>query len=58
MLSYGGKLTLIKGVLLSIPIHILAVVSPLKGMFQSLEKLFGEFLWGSSEYGIRFHWIT
>ena len=57
MLSYGGKLTLIKSVLASILIHILAVSTPPKRVFRILEKKFGDFLWDSSEYGLRFHWF-
>ena len=41
LLSYGGKLTLIKSVLASILIHLLAVTTPTKDFLQSLEKILG-----------------
>ncbi|XP_027184167.1 uncharacterized protein LOC113782475 [Coffea eugenioides] len=45
-LSAGGRLVLIKRVLSSMPIHLLAAASPLKGILLALEKLFINFLWG------------
>ena len=40
------------------PIHLLAAASPLKGIFSSLEKVMAEFLWSSTEFGPKFHWIN
>ena len=56
-LSSGGKLVLIKDVLSLMPIHLLAVGSPPKGMFLALEIVFAGFLWGLTDFGSRFHWI-
>ena len=54
VLSSGGKLVLLRSVLSSMPIHLLAAASPPKGVFASLEKVMADFLWGSSEVGPRF----
>ena len=55
LLSYGGKLSLIKSVLVSIPIHLLVLATPMKGFLRNLEKILGAFLWGSSDYSFWFH---
>nr|XP_027075880.1 uncharacterized protein LOC113699725 [Coffea arabica] len=57
ILSSRGRVVLIKSVLSSMPIHLLAASSPPKGVFGVLEKLFANFLWGSSDVGPKFHWI-
>ena len=49
---------LLKSVLSSMSIHLLAVASPPKGVFSSLEKVMAEFLWGSTGLGPKFHWIS
>ena len=48
---------LLKSVLSSMPIHILAVSSPPKDVLSILEKAFANFLWGRDERGYRYHWI-
>nr|XP_027088662.1 uncharacterized protein LOC113710011 [Coffea arabica] len=40
------------------PVHLLAAASPPKGVFASIEKVMAEFLWGSSDVGHKFHWIS
>ncbi|XP_071917289.1 uncharacterized protein [Coffea arabica] len=57
ILSLGGRVVLIQSVLSSMPIHLLAAASPPKGMLMVIEKLFAKFLWGSSNFGDKFHWI-
>ena len=39
------------------PIHIFAVSNPPRGIFDKLEQILANFLWGSSDFGPRFHWI-
>nr|XP_027099065.1 uncharacterized protein LOC113718354 [Coffea arabica] len=57
MLSFGGKIVLIKHVLASMPLHLLsAAVIPNK-VFRTIEKAFSTFLWGSSSEESKFHWI-
>ena len=57
LLSLGGKVVLIKHVLSSLPLHLLATVSPPKSVFATLEHLFANFFWGSDEGGLKYHWI-
>ena len=45
-LSIGGRITLIKHALAGIPIHLLAVACPLKGVFSMVERVMANFLWG------------
>ena len=53
----GGKVVLIKNVLSSIPLHLLATVSPPKSVFAYLERLFANFFWGSVDGDLKYHWI-
>lgn len=55
-LSQGARLILIKHVLSSIPIHILASTPIHEGLHQTLEQSFANFFWGYSQYGNRKHW--
>ncbi|KAL3614590.1 hypothetical protein CASFOL_041676 [Castilleja foliolosa] len=54
-LSFAGKLTLLKSVLNSLPIHIMSAVAVNKGVVKHLEKLFKTFLW-SQKGQSRTHW--
>lgn len=55
-LSAGGRITLINSVLMSIPVHQIAVLHPSKGVISEIERILSNFLWGDSEYGIKYHW--
>ncbi|XP_071916279.1 uncharacterized protein [Coffea arabica] len=56
-LSSGGRLALIKHVLFAIPLHLLSAVVMPKAVFRVIERACANFLWGSSEEGLRYHWI-
>ncbi|XP_071902759.1 uncharacterized protein [Coffea arabica] len=57
MLSFGGKIVLIKHVLASMPVHLMsAAIIPSK-VFRTIEKAFSTFIWGSSPEDSKFHWI-
>lgn len=58
LLSSGGKLTLIKSVLSSIPIHTLAVLKPSEGVLKSIEKSFAIFFWGETGGKSKKSWIS
>ncbi|XP_027077095.1 uncharacterized protein [Coffea arabica] len=58
LLSSGGRLVLLKNVLSSLPIHVLAATTPPKGVLRTLEKAFANFLWGTTDKGSRYHWIA
>ncbi|KAL0421827.1 UNVERIFIED_CONTAM: hypothetical protein Slati_3205600 [Sesamum latifolium] len=48
-LSYGGRLQMIKSVLLSMPIHILEVLKAPKGVLVRIERMLNKFFWGLSD---------
>ncbi|XP_071918896.1 uncharacterized protein [Coffea arabica] len=57
LLSFGGKIVLIKHVLASMPMHLLsAAVLPGK-LFKTIENACSAFLWGSSPADSKYHWI-
>ncbi|XP_071933097.1 uncharacterized protein [Coffea arabica] len=56
-LSAGGKLILIHHVLSSMPLYLLQVTKPPKGVFLRLGKLFNAFLWDGKD-GRRIHWSS
>ncbi|KAL0367744.1 UNVERIFIED_CONTAM: hypothetical protein Sradi_3664500 [Sesamum radiatum] len=57
-LSYGSRLLLIKSVLLSMPIHLLSVTKPPKGVLDRIERMLNKFFWGSSDTMKRIHWSS
>ncbi|XP_071924868.1 uncharacterized protein [Coffea arabica] len=57
LLSVGGRVVLIKSVLASMLVHLLTAASPPKGVIVALERVFVDFLWGTSDFGTKFHWI-
>ncbi|KAL0447058.1 UNVERIFIED_CONTAM: hypothetical protein Slati_1833700 [Sesamum latifolium] len=57
-LSYGSRLLLIKSVLLSMPIHLLLVTKPPKGVLDRIERMLNKFFWGSSGTTKRIHWSS
>lgn len=54
----GGRLILIKHMLQSIPIYVLAALEPPKKVFTMIEKFFAEFLWGSNNGVDKRHWMS
>ena len=49
LLSTGGKIALIRHVLSSLQIHMVAVLEPPKSIIHEIEMLFANFLWGYDE---------
>ncbi|KAH9750080.1 zf-RVT domain-containing protein [Citrus sinensis] len=56
LLTFGGKLILIRHVLSALPLHLFHVLHPPSTVIQSLERLFTRFLWSDSEGRRRIHW--
>ncbi|XP_071927455.1 uncharacterized protein [Coffea arabica] len=57
LLSFGGKIVLIKHVLASMPLHLLsASIIPAK-VFRTIENALSTFLWRSSSDLSKYHWI-
>ena len=50
-------MVLLKSVFTSMLIHLLVAASLPKGVLVALEKIFVDFLWGTSDFGTNFHWI-
>ncbi|XP_043696659.1 protein ACTIVITY OF BC1 COMPLEX KINASE 1, chloroplastic-like [Telopea speciosissima] len=57
LLFGGGRVTLVKHVLTSIPIHILATLELPKTVLRRIYSIFADFLWGNSQWGKRRHWV-
>jgi len=58
MLSYGGKATLIKHVLQSMPIHILSAISPPSTTLKQIQSILADFFWGWREDKKKYHWSS
>ncbi|KAK4706536.1 hypothetical protein R3W88_033903 [Solanum pinnatisectum] len=58
ILSFGGKITLIKHALQSIPIHTMAAISPPKTTIKYIESIITEFFWGREQDRRRYHWAS
>ncbi|XP_071928018.1 uncharacterized protein [Coffea arabica] len=57
LLSFGGKIILIKHVLSSIPVHLMSAAMIPSSVFKTIEKACSAFLWGSSPEESKLHWI-
>lgn len=57
-LSLGGRITLIKAVLLNLPTYYLSMFQLPKGIEKKLEQLFGNFLWGGNEAKRKVHLVA
>ncbi|XP_073037089.1 uncharacterized protein [Primulina eburnea] len=55
-LSPGSRMTLIRSVLLSMPIYLFQVVQPPLAVMEKLERVFNAFLWGSRPLDRKWHW--
>lgn len=57
-LSFGGRLTLIKSVLNSLPTYYLSLFKAPSGIIEDLEKLRRRFLWGGDDSKRKIHWVS
>ncbi|XP_075503965.1 uncharacterized protein LOC142541291 [Primulina tabacum] len=55
-LSPSSRITLIRSVLLSMPIYLFQVVQPPLAVMEKLELVFNAFLWGSRTLEKKWHW--
>ncbi|KAJ6677481.1 RETROTRANSPOSON UNCLASSIFIED-LIKE PROTEIN, partial [Salix purpurea] len=55
VLSPGGRITILKSILTSMPLYLLHVIVPPKTVMCRIERLFNKFLW-SSKGQKRIHW--
>lgn len=56
MLTYGGKIVLIKSVRQSLPIYTLSTINLPIGTINLLEKHFAQFFWCFNEHRDKYHW--
>ncbi|XP_028114698.1 uncharacterized protein LOC114312635 [Camellia sinensis] len=57
LLSFGGRLTLIKTVLSSLPVYYLTIFKVPVGVAKQLDKIQAKFLWGGSEIKKKLHMV-
>ncbi|KAK6791450.1 hypothetical protein RDI58_010531 [Solanum bulbocastanum] len=58
MLSYGGKATLVKYVLQSLPIHILSAITPPSTIIMQIQQIMANFFWGWRNDKRKYHWSS
>ncbi|XP_049400038.1 uncharacterized protein LOC125864161 [Solanum stenotomum] len=58
MLSVGGRAVLIKHVLLSLPVHMLAAIHPLIGVLNQIEKMLNKFFLRGTNEIKKMHWAS
>ncbi|MFS7991078.1 putative RNA-directed DNA polymerase [Helianthus anomalus] len=58
VLSIGGRVTLIKSVLQSLPIYFFSLFKVPAGVISQLEAIMRKFLWGGSGEGRRMSWVS
>jgi len=57
-LSFGGRLTLTKSVLGSLPLYFFSLFKAPNSVIDSIEKIRRKFLWGGSEEKNKIHWVS
>ncbi|KAH0700756.1 hypothetical protein KY284_014971 [Solanum tuberosum] len=57
-LSFGGKVTLVKHVLQSIPIHTMTTISPPKTTLNYIKRVTTDFFWGLEKDRKKYHWAS
>ena len=57
LLSYAGRLTLVKAVLSSIPVYYLSLFKLPEGIAKDLDKIQASFLWGGPDLKRKIHLV-
>ncbi|WMV30192.1 hypothetical protein MTR67_023577 [Solanum verrucosum] len=58
ILSFGGRITFIKHVVQSIPIHTMTAISPPNTTIKYIEAIIGGFFWGRDQDKRKYHWAS
>ncbi|XP_015159877.1 uncharacterized protein [Solanum tuberosum] len=58
ILSYGGRNTLVKHVLQSLPIHLVSAISPPSTVIKQIQNLMADFFWGWKNDRKKYHWSS
>ena len=57
-LSFGGRIVLIKAVLLSLPIYYMSIYKMPEGVIKSIESIQSRFLWGGFDLKRKIHLVA
>ena len=57
LLSKGGRLTLLKSTLCSLPIYFMSLFTISASTVHQLERIIRDFLWNSNNSDNSFHWL-
>ena len=57
-LSIGGRIVLIKAILLSLPIYYMSIFKMLEGVIKSIESIQSRFLWGRFDLKRKIHLVA
>jgi len=58
LLPRGGRLTLLKSTLCSLPIYFMSLFTILASIASQLAKIMRDFLWNSNDIGNGLHWVN
>lgn len=58
LLTFGGKIIMIKHVLQTLPVYLLSAIRPPKRVIKSLHKIFSKYFWGSTIDEKRKQWVA
>ncbi|XP_049378369.1 uncharacterized protein LOC125843198 [Solanum stenotomum] len=58
VLSFGGRITLIKHALQSVPLHTMAAISPPNTTIKYIDAIIAEFFWGKDLDKRKYHWVS
>ncbi|XP_055812082.1 uncharacterized protein LOC129881999 [Solanum dulcamara] len=58
MLSFGGRVTLVKSVLQSLPIHLLSAITPTTTTMKQIKRLIFAFFWDWEKDKKKYHWAS
>ncbi|XP_049364529.1 uncharacterized protein LOC125829336 [Solanum verrucosum] len=58
ILSYGGRKTLVKHVLQSLPIHLISAIYPPSTIIKQIQNLMADFFWGWKNDRKKYHWSS
>ncbi|KAJ0578264.1 putative RNA-directed DNA polymerase [Helianthus annuus] len=58
LISIGGRVTLIKGVLESLPINYFSLYKAPRKVLDNLERIMKKFLWSGSNVGNKMNWVS
>ncbi|XP_055802634.1 uncharacterized protein LOC129871697 [Solanum dulcamara] len=58
LISYGGRITLIKHVIQALPIHLLSASSPPATTIKQIQSITANFFWGWKNKRRKYHWSS